>query len=305
MITRREGREPRSTGICHFSGSLVCLSLSQNLENSNIATVLGFRGSCPSSVNLNVWPNGLAPGLDLRVILPVSRVPSRLPKPQGAGPFRGAACRRWPAAAATRTWGRVRGAGPGHPPPPAGESPGPARGEVPSSGTRTRRAPRRAAWTVAQRSSHVARPPAPAPRLRYGPQPVAPRCLRPGLGGLAYAALSLPLSYSLQPGASDGDAGGDSGLLRDGGPAMHSALGPTALLHGVLGQGKRGRGLSGFLAGQLKQRAKGQGLLGPRVGDSSYSDTPPSPTGLHLHPHLEHKPPHVSSWQITIKGGLA
>lgn len=39
----------------------------------------------------------------------VSRVPSRLPKPQGAGSFRGAACRCWPAAAATRTWGRARG----------------------------------------------------------------------------------------------------------------------------------------------------------------------------------------------------
>ncbi|XP_021485966.2 CD83 antigen isoform X2 [Meriones unguiculatus] len=49
-------------------------------------------------------------GLGLRVTEPVPRVPSRLPKPQGAGPFRGTACRRWPAAAAaTRTWGRARG----------------------------------------------------------------------------------------------------------------------------------------------------------------------------------------------------
>nr|XP_038951793.1 CD83 antigen isoform X1 [Rattus norvegicus] len=47
--------------------------------------------------------------MGLRVMQLVSRVPSRLPKPQGAGSFRGAACRCWPAAAATRTWGRARG----------------------------------------------------------------------------------------------------------------------------------------------------------------------------------------------------
>lgn len=74
--------------------SIVCLPLSQNLERSNGATVLGFRGSCPPSLNLHDRLDGLVPGLGLRVIEPVSRVPSRLPKPQGAGPFRGTACRR-------------------------------------------------------------------------------------------------------------------------------------------------------------------------------------------------------------------
>lgn len=148
------------------------------------------------------------------------------------------------------------GRGPGYPPPPAGESPRPARGEVPSAGIRAQRAPRRAARTVAQRSSHVARPSAPASRLRYGPPSPIARCYpRPRLGGLAYAALSLPLSLScsLLPGARDGDAGGDGGLFGDGRLAVHSALGPAALLHSVLGQGKPYWGLRGPLEGQWKQ----------------------------------------------------
>lgn len=111
MITQKEGREPRTAGVCHFAGSLVYLPLSQNLERNNVATALVFGGSCPPSFSLQVRLDGLVPRLGLRIIEPVSRVPSRLLKPQGAGLFRGAACHRWPAAAATRTWGRVRGAG--------------------------------------------------------------------------------------------------------------------------------------------------------------------------------------------------
>lgn len=206
-------------------------------------------------------------------------MPSRLPKPQVAGPFRGAACRPLASRSSDADLGTRAGRGPGHPPPPAGESPGPARGEVPSAGTRARRAPRRAASTVAQSSSHVARPPAPAPRLRYGPKPITSVCPRPCLVGLAYASLSLPVSYSLQPGTRDGDAGGDGGLLRDGGPAVYSALGPAALLYRVLGQGKRSRPLSARpLVGRVEADTQGMGSLGLRIGHSAYSDTLLSPT---------------------------
>lgn len=189
-------------------------------QRNNVATALGFGGSCSPcspSLNLQVQLDGLVLRLGLRVIKPVSRVPSRLLKPQGAGPFRGAACHRWPAAAATRTWGRVRGAGTGPPASSGWGVPGArARGSPEQGYKNAARAPRRVDWTVSQLSSHVARPPVPAPRLRYGPQPVALRCLRPASVAWLMPLCLSPFSCSLQPGASDGDAGGDGGLLRDG-----------------------------------------------------------------------------------------
>lgn len=74
---------------------------------------------------------------------------------------------------------------------------------------------------------------------------------------------------------------------------MPSALGPTALLRGVLGQGKREPGLSGggFFAGTEEAGSLGTGSPGAPVGYFSYPDTRPSPTGLHLHPHPEPKHP--------------
>lgn len=111
-------------------------------------------------------------------------------------------------------------------------------------------------------------------------------------------SVSPSLSCSLQPGARDGDAGGDGGLLRDGRLAVHCALGPAALLRSVLGQGKLHWGLRGPLRGQWKQAPERPGLRRPRIGHSKHSDTLLSPTSLHPHPWP--KPPYVSFPQIMI-----
>lgn len=135
----------------------------------------------------------------MRVIKPVSRVPSRLLKPQGAGPFRGAACHCWPAAAATRTWGRVRGAGTGPPASSGWGVPGArARGSPEQGYKNPARAQEGGLDGVAALqpcreassscSSAAVRPPACRPTLPA-------TCL----GGLAYASLSLP--FLLQPAA--------------------------------------------------------------------------------------------------------
>lgn len=169
-------------------------------QRNNVATALGFGGSCLPSLNLQVQLDGLIPRLGLRVIEPVSRVPSRLLKPQGVGPFRGAACHRWPAAAAaTRTWGRVRGAGTGPPAssgwgvPGAGARGSPEQGyknaapaqEGGLNGVAALQPCREASSSC---SSAAVRPPACRPTLPA-------TCL----GGLAYASLSLP--FLLQPAA--------------------------------------------------------------------------------------------------------
>lgn len=259
-----------------------------NQESSNVATALGFRSSFPPYLNLlDRFDGSEGHAAGVARAFAASEASGRGVVPRSCLSL--LASRSSDADLGTRA-----GRGPGYPPPPAGESPGPARGEVPSAGTRARRAPRRAARTVAQRSSHVARPPAPASRLRYGPQARSPGATRdPASVALAYAALSLPLSCSLQPGARVGDAGGDGGLLRNGRLAVHSALGPAALLHSVLGQGKLHWDLRGPLRGQWKQAPEGPDFWeGIRIGHSNHSNTPLSPTSLHPHPWP--KPPFVS-----------
>lgn len=159
----------------------------------------GLRRKLPTLPQPASTARGLVPRLGLRVIEPVSRVPSRLLKPQGAGPFRGAACHRWPAAAETRTWGRVRGAGTRPPASSGWGVPGAgARGSPEQGYKNAARAQESSLDGVAALqpcreassscSSATVRPPAcrlmlPATRL----------------GGLAYASLSLP--FLLQPAA--------------------------------------------------------------------------------------------------------
>lgn len=294
MITRREGREPRIAGICHFSESLVCLSLSQNLESSNVANSPGLQRKLPivsEPTCAALWPGSLL-GFEGHRAGVARAIAASEAAGRGAVPrscLSPLASRSSDADLGTRARGgdlvtRLLRLGS-----PRGQRAGKSRARVQERGARPGGRPGR--WRSAPAMSQGLQ------LLLLGcgtaPSPSPPRCLRLRLGGLAYAALSLPLSYSLQPGSRDGDAGGDGGLLRDRGPAMHSALGPTALLQGVLGQGKRG-GLSGFLVGTTEADSQGP-LLRPRVGDSSYSDTPPSSTGLHLHPHPELKPLYVNS----------
>lgn len=127
----------------------------------------------------------------------MSRVPSRLPKPQGEGPFRGAACCRWPAAAATRTWGRARGGDQatrllrlGSP---RGRRAGKSQARVQEAGARPGGQPGQCRSVPAMSQGlHL---------LLLGcgrdPEPDrSPSYPRLRLGGLAYAALSLPLSLA-------------------------------------------------------------------------------------------------------------
>ncbi|KAL1784512.1 hypothetical protein HispidOSU_014178, partial [Sigmodon hispidus] len=218
---------PSLTIFLHVPGaSSVSVPITKIWRASTSPQLWGFRGSCAPSLNLHDLLRGLVHGLGLRVIEPVSRVPSRFPKPQGEGPFRGTACRRWPAAAATRTWGRVRG---------AGTRPSASSGwGVPGAGARG--SPERGYKNAARAQEGGLDGGAALQPCREASSSCFSAAVRPPAGS---PTLPATLPQRLQPGACDDDAGGDSGLLRDSGPAVHSALGPSALLRGVLGQDLR------------------------------------------------------------------